>query len=156
MEKIVFISWCILFMLPGIQAYGQKSDEVYMVVEEEPVYPGGEEAFMKDMFDLIKYPEDAKKNKITGKVYISFVVNKKGEIEEAKVLRGVYPSLDKEVLIALYKIDKVWKPGRQSGKAVKTQLTIPVNFSLDVAKEQKSGLKTGDREDIFEVTEIMP
>ena len=71
----------------------------------------------------------AQENGITGRVYLNFVVNKLGEIENVKVMRGVDPSLDKEAVRVINKMPK-WKPGKQRGKAVKVSYTVPINFQL--------------------------
>ena len=74
-------------------------------------------------------PVIAQENGILGRVYVSFVVNSKGKIENVKVARGVDPSLDKEAVRVVESMPE-WKPGKQGNKAVKVSFTIPVNFVL--------------------------
>ena len=71
----------------------------------------------------------AKKNGIQGKVYITFVVDVDGSVIDAKIARGVDPSLDKESLRVVNSLPK-WSPGKQKGKSVKVQFTVPINFAL--------------------------
>ncbi len=128
----------LLFIL-GLNAQDNKGhDEVFKVVENMPEYPGGKEALKNDIVKAIKYPEEAKKNGISGKVFVSFVVNKEGKIEEPKIERGVDPLLDKEALRVVQQL-KTWTPGSQRGIKVKVIFTVPINFALDNSKsEQKT------------------
>ncbi len=103
---------------------------VFYVVEDMPVFPGGTNALRKYIATHIVYPEIAKENGITGKVFIQFVVNKKGHIEQVKIMRGVDPSLDKEA-IRVIKSLPTYKPGKQRGKPVKVSFTVPINFQLN-------------------------
>lgn len=129
----LFISIAFLFatILCQSQTKENKSkDGVYFVVEEMPAYPGGEEALRKDLAASIKYPEEAKKAGIQGKVYVTFVVDEQGNVTDAKIARGVDPSLDKESLRVIKEL-KTWRPGKEKGKAVKVSYTIPIKFALD-------------------------
>ena len=103
---------------------------VFYVVEDMPEFPGGTNALRKYIATHIVYPEIAKENGITGKVFIQFVVNKKGKIEQVKVMRGVDPSLDKEAIRVIKSLPK-YKPGKQRGKPVKVSFTVPINFQLN-------------------------
>ncbi len=105
-------------------------DEVLMVVEHMPVFPGGDLGLMKFIRDKVKYPPIAKENDITGKVYVTYVVNKKGKVTNVKVIRGVDKYLDAEA-IRVVKLLPYTKPGLQRGKPVNVQYTIPINFTLN-------------------------
>jgi len=94
-----------------------------------PEFPGGEIELRKYIGKSVKYPVIAQENGIQGRVYISFVVSKKGEVTEVKVARGVDPNLDKEAIRVVKAMPK-WKPGKQRGKAVKVSYTVPINFVL--------------------------
>ncbi len=108
----------------------EEEAEVFYVVENMPEFPGGTNEMRKFIATNIIYPEIAKENGITGKVYVQFVVNGKGKIEQVKVVRGVDPSLDKEA-IRVIKSLPTWKPGKQRGKPVKVSFTVPINFQLN-------------------------
>jgi TonB family protein len=105
-------------------------DEVYSIVEEMPVYPGGEEALFKFIGDNIRYPEEAKAAKVQGIVYLSFVVNKKGKVRDITVIRGIGSGCD-EAAIEMARAMPNWTPGRQRGKNVNVQYNLPVRFSLE-------------------------
>ena len=105
------------------------SDEVFMVVEEMPEYPGGVPALRQFLANSVKYPEEAIKKGIQGKVYVNFVVEKDGSIVVAKIARGVSPELDAEAL-RVVKLMSKWKPGKQKGEAVRVSYTVPINFAL--------------------------
>jgi TonB family protein len=107
----------------------KKAGEVYQKVDEMPVFPGGEEALMKFISGNVKYPDEAKKDRLAGKVFVSFVIDEKGNVADVKVLRGVHPLLDKESMRVISAMP-VWQPGKEKGKAVKVQYTIPIQFAL--------------------------
>jgi protein TonB len=134
----------VLFVSAGciqMQAQENKSkDGVYNTVEEMPEYPGGENAFRNDIASEVKYPEEAKKNNIQGKVFVSFVVNEQGKVEDAKIERGVDSLLDDEALRVVKSL-KTWKPGKEKGKAVKVAYTVPINFALAEKSESKNEKK---------------
>lgn len=105
------------------------TDEVFKVVEVDPEFPGGEEALYKYLAENIKYPVMAKNNKVEGRVYITFVIEKDGTVSDAKVLRSVNEELDAEALRVINAMPK-WKPGTQRGVPVRVQYNIPISFKL--------------------------
>ncbi|HLW07541.1 MAG TPA: energy transducer TonB [Marinilabiliaceae bacterium] len=107
----------------------RESDEVFMIVEEMPEFPGGPAALQKYLSSSVKYPVIAQENGIQGRVYIQFVISSKGEVTNAVVLRGVDPSLDKEALRVVENMPK-WKPGKQRNRPVRVSYTVPINFVL--------------------------
>lgn len=107
----------------------RESDEVFMIVEEMPEFPGGPAALQKYLASSVKYPVIAQENGIQGRVYIQFVISSKGEVTNAIVLRGVDPSLDKEALRVVENMPK-WKPGKQRNRPVRVSYTVPINFVL--------------------------
>jgi TonB family protein len=104
-------------------------EEVFLVVEQTPEFPGGEDAFRTYLINQVKYPAEAVKKGIQGKVFVTFVVGKDGAVKNSKIIRGVDPMLDKEALRVVNAMPK-WKPGKQSGKDVAVQFTVPINFKL--------------------------
>ena len=108
----------------------EDSDEVFMVVEQMPVFPGGDLGLMKFIQKTTKYPPIAKENDITGKVYVTYVVNKKGKVTSVKVVRGVDKYLDAEA-VRVVKLLPYTTAGKQRGKPVNVQYTIPINFTLN-------------------------
>lgn len=117
----------------------QQDEEIFTVVEKMPAFPGGDEARVKFMQENIKYPEEARKNGISGTVSISFVVEKDGKITNVTLLRGVNELLDDEAL-RVVKMMPAWKPGIQKGKPVRVQYVLPISFKLDKgAKKMKDG-----------------
>tara|TARA_B100001287_G_C22681220_1_gene530527 strand:+ start:2845 stop:3744 length:900 start_codon:yes stop_codon:yes gene_type:complete len=108
----------------------EDDDEVYIAVEEMPQFPGGDFALMKYIASYIRYPQKAKEYGIQGKVFVSFVIDKKGKVKDVKVIKGVEKSLDEAAKQVIESLPK-FTPGRQRGKAVRVQLTIPINFKLN-------------------------
>jgi TonB family protein len=114
----------------SVQAAPTKpADQVFVVVEEMPEFPGGEQALRDFIAKEVKYPEDAKKAGIQGKVYVTFVVDKTGKVLDAKIARSASPSLDKEALRVTESLP-AWKPGKQRGENVAVSYTIPIQFKL--------------------------
>jgi protein TonB len=111
-------------------SHGEGVNQVFFIVEDMPEFPGGDEALRKHIADSLDYPEIARKNGIAGKVYVSFVIEKDGSVGDAKIARGVDPSLDKEALRVIKNLP-LWKPGKQRGEPVRVQYTVPINFALN-------------------------
>lgn len=108
------------------------TSQVFMVVEEMPKFPGGEEALFDYLRNNIQYPERCKENKIQGRVLITFVVNKDGSIVEPAVVKSAGPEgveLDVEALRVISSMP-AWTPGKQKGEAVRVQYTVPITFKL--------------------------
>ena len=104
-------------------------DEVFTIVENMPQYTGGDEARMKFLIANIKYPESAKQEGLQGTVYVSFVVEKDGQIANVKILRGIGKACDDEAFRVVSAMPK-WIPGKQKGQAVRVQFNMPIKFTL--------------------------
>ena len=102
---------------------------VYMKCDQMPMYPGGMQELMKYLQKNIKYPDEAKKKGIQGRVIVQFIVEKDGNIKDTKVIRGVDSSLDNEALRVINAMPK-WEPGKHNGEAVSVKYTVPVAFKL--------------------------
>jgi len=114
----------------AIEIEEESDDEFFMVVENMPEFPGGDLGLMKYIQKNVKYPPIAKEYNITGKVYVSFIVDKSGSVTNVKIVRGVDKNLDGEALRVVKSLPK-YKPGKQRGKAVRVMFTIPINFTLN-------------------------
>lgn len=101
----------------------------YTEIESLPVPKGGMQSLYSYLKWAIKYPKDAWKNNIQGKVYLTFTVEKDGSIANVEVKRSLYPSLDNEAMRVIRQAPK-WIPGRQNGFPVKVKYNIPISFSL--------------------------
>lgn len=104
-------------------------DAIFAVVEKMPEFPGGKEAMQKFIVQHIAYPQKALEEEIQGKVYVRFVVNKNGDIEQVKILRGIGGGCDQEAMKVVKKMPR-WKPGVLRGKPVPVLFTLPVRFKL--------------------------
>jgi TonB family protein len=109
-------------------------EPVFKVVEKMPMYPGGDDARIAFMIQNLKYPEQAKKNGIQGKVFVTFVVEVDGSITEVKVLRGIGGGCDEEA-VRVIKLMPKWSPGMQEGKAVRVQFNLPIKFALNTKSD---------------------
>ena len=107
----------------------EEREEIFVYVQDMPEFPGGTEALFQYLARNVRYPEIARINGVEGRVFVQFVVNKKGEITQASVTRGVDPSLDREALRVVNAMP-LWKPGRQNNQPVSVSFTVPINFVL--------------------------
>jgi periplasmic protein TonB len=101
----------------------------FIVVEEMPSFPGGDEARIKFISDNIVYPEIEKEINTQGTIYITFVVETDGSITDVKILRGIGSGCDEEA-VRVVKMMPKWNPGKQSGKSVRVQFNLPIKFTL--------------------------
>lgn len=103
--------------------------KIYDQVEVKPEFPGGQMALYQFLAKNIQYPASAMESEEQGRVIVTFVIDRDGNVTDAKVKRSVSKELDQEALRVVRSMPK-WKPGRQDGKAVNTQFTLPVTFKL--------------------------
>lgn len=133
MKKLFLMSLMAVFCLTTVNAQktivSQKNQEVFDVVEQMPEYPGGMQALFQYMADNLKYPKDAMKQQIEGRVLVQFIVETDGSISNAEVIKRVFPSLDEEAIRVISAMPK-WAPGKQNGKVVRVKFTVPVSFRL--------------------------
>jgi periplasmic protein TonB len=102
----------------------------FIVVEEMPSYPGGDDERVKFIQANISYPVMAKESNTQGTVYVTFVVENDGSITDVKVLRGIGGGCDEEA-IRVVKMMPKWNAGKQSGKSVRVQFNLPIKFTLN-------------------------
>jgi TonB family protein len=110
-------------------AFSQVVNEVFGSVDIQPEFPGGMKGWGEYLQSALKYPEEAKNNKITGKVILTFIVLKNGSITDIKVLRGIGAGADEEA-IRVVKESPKWKPGILKGEPVNVAYTMPIFFQL--------------------------
>ena len=107
----------------------EKEAEPFMYVEQMPTFPGGTEAMYSYIYQELEYPAEAKENGISGTVIIQFVVSKEGEIQKAKVVRGIGGGCNEEALRIVNSMPK-WNPAMHNGRTVPVTFTLPIKFSL--------------------------
>ena len=115
----------------GTENFTQSKEEIYQVVEEMPQFNGSDDPknFATYVAKNLNYPKAAAKAKIEGKVFIQFCIDKNGKVVDTNVLRSAHPLLDAEAKRVINESPR-WTPGKQKGKSVKVQYTIPVVFAL--------------------------
>ena len=106
-----------------------EEEEIFMVVEDQPEFPGGYAALNEFIRKNLKYPAICRENGIQGRVIVSFIVEKDGRIVQPEVVKGLHPSADKEA-IRVVNLLPPWKPGKQRGKEVRCKFTLPINYRL--------------------------
>lgn len=126
------------FMVNSQDQKQNKESDIYYEVEEMPEYSGGMVAMRDYLVGAVKYPAEAKKKGIQGKVFVKFIIGKDGNVLDPKVEKVVNALLDKEAIRVISEMPK-WKPGTEKGKLVAVQYTIPINFALqDCDSKEKS------------------
>ena len=106
-----------------------EEQQIFMVVESAPEFPGGEESLTKYLFENIKYPQMAKESGIQGRVFVTFVVERDGSVTDVRVLRGIGGGCDEEAIRVVKGMPR-WTPGKQRGKPVRVQFNLPIKFTL--------------------------
>jgi periplasmic protein TonB len=114
---------------PGLPVLDEPVAEIFIFVEEMPMPIGGYESFYKQISKKIKYPRQAQRNNIEGKVFVEFVVDQNGKITNLKVPKGIGHGCDEEAMHVL--LQTQWQPGKQRGKPVKVRMTLPLTFKLN-------------------------
>jgi protein TonB len=116
--------------VPPVEEEEEEEDnQIFTVVEDNPEFKGGQAALMKFLAKNITYPQMAKETGIQGTVYVRFVVEKDGHVSQVKIARGIGGGCDEEAMRVVKMMPK-WKAGRQRGKAVRVNFTLPVKFVL--------------------------
>ena len=107
----------------------EETDEIFTIVEQQPAFKGGVAAFYSYVGKKMKYPSQARRMGIEGKVFVQFVVGKDGSISEVKIMRGIGAGCDEEA-VRVIKNSPAWAPGKQRGKPVKVRMVLPITFKL--------------------------
>ena len=131
MKKLLFILMLCFTALAtaGAQQTEKPLGKVYDIVDVMPQFPGGQGELMKFLRNNVKYPAEAQKKKIEGRVIVTFVVNKKGRIIDPTVERSAHPLLDAEALRVIKRMPR-WTPGRMNGESVNVKFRLPITFKL--------------------------
>ena len=127
--KVALMMLVLFFSFTTSTAQTKKNDMVFDVVEVMPQYPGGQIAMMKYIMENMKYPEQAMKEGIQGRVTVRFIVEKDGSISDVKPVLSVHPLLNKEAVRVVESMPK-WTPGKHNGKPVRVRFNLPVMFKL--------------------------
>ncbi len=130
MKKSVLLFVTILLSFCTSIAFSQNTTDentIYVKVDKMPEFPGGQVALVKYLSKNIKYPSKYKKDKVNGRVFVSFVVDKNGKVGRAKVVKSLNEECDKEALRVISMMPN-WIPGEKEGNKVNVQFGLPVNF----------------------------
>lgn len=121
----------------NLKSKKENTEETFFIVEVMPQFPGGVEELQKYLATNIKYPSDAQEQRESGRVYVQFVVSKTGDVKDVKIMRsGGSESLDNEALRVVSAMPK-WTPGKQRGRYVNVNYTVPINFVLQGSMQQQ-------------------
>lgn len=134
-KQVLFLFFIIL-LFPVIcfsqnDSTSQNDTAIYTIVQQMPVFVGGQDAMVTFIRENLVYPKKERKTNITGTCFISFVVEKDGAISNIKVMRGVKSGkgCDDEAVRVISIMPK-WAPGKQNGRAVRVNFILPIKFTL--------------------------
>lgn len=136
-------------------------DKIYTAVDEMPEFPGGGKELLPYLSKNIKYPQVAHESGIEGRVIVSFVVEKDGNITNGQVVKSVDPALDQEALRVINTFP-AWTPGKHKGEVVRTKYTLPINFQLSKKQVTESNNNNSlhsemhNGEVVYSMSEVMP
>jgi TonB family protein len=140
-EKVITIATCYDIAEPvdppivtecyaPIMEVDKDTNTPFIVVEQMPQFPGGDDSLKKFISRTIKYPDLARENSVGGTVYVNFIIEKDGSVSNPRILRGIGSGCDEEA-IRVIKLMPKWISGKQNGKAVRVQYNLPIKFKLD-------------------------
>lgn len=115
--------------IDNFEQHEQEDSSAMIVAEVMPEFPGGQEGLNEFLGNNLEYPQLAKEQGIQGKVWISFIVYKTGEVGNVKIEKGIGGGCDEEAVRVVKKMPN-WKPGLQDGKPVTVKFRFPINFTL--------------------------
>lgn len=145
MKALRIYALVFLFMLPAFYLKAQDSSEtkIFTIVEKMPQFKGGDQGLKKFLIANIRYPDAAIEKKISGTIYISFVVLSTGKIADVKVLKGISSDTDhllEDEALRVVSAMPDWNPGTQNKKEVNVQYNLPIKFSLPEQTKNKTYL----------------
>ncbi|SOE23122.1 TonB family C-terminal domain-containing protein [Spirosomataceae bacterium TFI 002] len=105
-------------------------EPIFTAVENQPEFLGGVKAMYEHIGNEIHYPKSAQERGIEGRVFVKFIVDKEGNVQNPVILKGTYPEIDEEALRVVSNLPK-WEPGKQNGKPVNVYFTMPIVFKLN-------------------------
>ena len=129
-KQIVMLVLAVLCSTSAMAQIVVVDEEIFLVVENEPEFPGGDDSLYAYIARNIVYPEAAKKEKIQGRVFVTFVIEKDGQVSSAKILRDIGGGCGEEAIRVVKNMPK-WKPGTQRGNPVRVQFNLPIMFQLE-------------------------
>jgi protein TonB len=107
----------------------EEVDEIFTIVEDQPEFPGGMSAFYEYIGARMKYPSQARRMGIEGRVYVEFIVDKDGSVTNVRAVKGIGAGCDEEAERVMKAVPK-FKPGKQRGRAVRVKMVLPIYFKL--------------------------
>ena len=133
MKKLILMllmaACCLMTANAQKTVVSQTDPKVFDTVEQMPEYPGGMQAMIEFLQANMKYPEDAAKQKVEGRVMVQFIVETDGSISDVHVAKQVFPSLDAEAIRVVQAMPK-WTPGKEKGKVVRVKYNLPIVFRM--------------------------
>ncbi len=126
-----FITYSLFLYLSTFHLFAQEdttAQEIFVVVEQAPEYPGGEQEMIRFILSNIQYPNaDVIGTTIEGYAVVEFIIDSKGKVVQPKIIRSLYPALDEEIL-RVVNLMPDWQAGKQGGQPVAVKMKVPIRF----------------------------
>lgn len=133
----LFIGLCILTTTGFAQPPAKADTTVYTIVERQPQFPGGMDSLRTFITTNRRYPADAQKAGMKGRVFVSFIVEMDGSLRDITVFSGLGYGCDEEA-VRLIRAMPHWAPGSQDGRLLRVKYTLPIAFGIpDPARKMK-------------------
>ena len=129
LKLLWLVSIFVFFFQKELSAQNSESEKVITLIEQDPEFPGGQQGLLRYFGQNLKYPESALKDSVQGKVIVRFLVKGTGVIDSVSITHSVRRDLDKEA-VRLIQAMPMWKPGKQSSKAIDVWFELPITFKL--------------------------
>lgn len=137
MKRLLVLFFCLVsFLSYGQNQSGNRKVRAgfgVSVVQNQPEFPGGPDSLQSFLNRSIDYPVQARINNIHGRVYVGFMIDRKGKVKDIRLLSGINEDLDKEAL-RVANLFPTWKPGTAGGSPVDVQYILPIDFIIHSTK----------------------
>lgn len=145
---LLFVSSAVAAQVDGVGADGDKETVCFGAHPVDPEFPGGMDSLYAYLCRNVSYPAEARDSNITGKVFVSFTIERDGSVTDVKILRDIGGGCGAAVVEAVKNMPR-WKPATMQGKPISMQFSLPVNFSLEDEKDPETAGMTREQECLY-------
>lgn len=145
---LLFVSSAVAAQVDSVGADGDKETVCFGAHPVDPEFPGGMDSLYAYLCRNVSYPAEARDSNITGKVFVSFTIERDGSVTDVKILRDIGGGCGAAVVEAVKNMPR-WKPATMQGKPIRMQFSLPVNFSLEDEKDPETAGMTREQECLY-------
>ncbi len=129
-KSLILLAFLFFASILSVEAQSDTVQQVFVVAEQQPEYPGGITVLRQHIIERLNYPEEARVKGIQGTVYLKVNITRTGEIGDVIVNRSIHELLDNEAIRVVKSLEK-FKPGYINGRPASVLIQIPIVFKLD-------------------------